>query len=394
MKHLFRKIFKNFKYMDKQLLIVSLIMIAYGLLNIVTASSREAVDKEVPLYYFFFKQSIMLLIGFVAGLIIIKTDTGSKKFSTISMFGFIVIGICLVYLSLYGDSNRGAKNWISIAGITFQPSELAKPVIIVCLSLLFEKYYNYFKTKGINHYNKIALILFVGLSFAAIIFLQKDLGTMLIICTIFVIMFLASPIPRLEKLRTSLTVIIVGILGILVVMLGTNGKLLSEAQLERFNFFNPCKNYETSGYQICNSFIAINDGGLTGLGIGKSKQKYSYIPEPHTDSVFAIIAEENGLIFCTFIFMGYIIILWRIIEISSKATTIRGRYISLGVATYFFAHIFINLGGLFGIIPLTGVPLPFLSYGGSFLISSICSLCLVQRVSIETSLSNIDTKVM
>ena len=177
-------------------------------------------------------------------------------------------------------------------------------------------------------------------------------------------------------------------------MVGAGGKVLSEAQLERFNFFNPCKNYETSGYQICNSFIAINDGGLTGLGIGKSKQKYSYIPEPHTDSVFAIIAEENGLIFCAFIFIGYMVILWRILEISSRATTIRGRYISLGVATYFFAHIFINLGGLFGIIPLTGVPLPFLSYGGSFLISSICSLCLVQRVSIETSLSNIDTKVM
>ena len=303
MKHLFRKIFKNFKYMDKQLLIVSLIMIAYGLLNIVTASSREAVDKEVPLYYFFFKQSIMLIIGFVIGLIIIKTDTGSKKFSTISMLGFLVIGICLVYLFLYGDSNRGAKNWISIAGITFQPSELAKPIIIVCLSLLFEKYYNYFKTKGINHYNKIAIILFVGLAYAAIIFLQKDFGTMLIICIIFIVLFLASPILRIEKVKTSMTVLIAGTIGILILMVGAGGKVLSEAQLERFNFFNPCKNYETSGYQICNSFIAINDGGLTGLGIGKSKQKYSYIPEPHTDSVFAIIAEENGLIFCTFIFI-------------------------------------------------------------------------------------------
>lgn len=175
MKHLFRKIFKNFKYMDKQLLIVSLIMIAYGLLNIVTASSREAVDKEVPLYYFFFKQSIMLIIGLIIGLIIIKTDTGSKKFSTISMLGFIAIGICLVYLSLYGDSNRGAKNWISIAGITFQPSELAKPIIIVCLSLLFEKYYNYFKTKGINHYNKIALFYLLALLMRLLFSFKKTL---------------------------------------------------------------------------------------------------------------------------------------------------------------------------------------------------------------------------
>lgn len=390
MKQQIIKTIRNFKYMDKKLLVVSLIMISYGLLNIVTASSREAVDKDVPLYYFFFKQSIMLIVGFIIGFVIIETDTSSKKFSIIAKIGFIAIGICLGYLLLFGDSNRGAKNWISIGPITFQPSELAKPIIIVCLALLFEKYYHFFKTKGINHYNKIALILFAGLSFAAIIFLQKDFGTMLIICIIFIVMFLASPISRIEKLRTSIIVLIILIMGILVILVGTGGKILSEAQLERFNFFNPCRNYESSGYQICNSFIAINDGGLIGLGIGKSKQKYSYIPEPHTDSVFAIIVEENGLIFCTFIFIGYIVILWRILEISSGATSIRGRYICLGVATYLFAHIFINLGGLFGLIPLTGVPLPFLSYGGSFLISAVCSLCLVQRVAIESSLEKLE----
>lgn len=392
MRQIGRKIFSNFKYMDKKLLIVSLIMIAYGLLNIVTASSREAVDKEVSLYYFFFKQSIMLIIGFIIGFIIIKTDTGSKKFSNIAKIGFVAIGFCLVYLLFFGNSNRGAKNWIPIGPVTFQPSEIAKPIIIVCLALLFEKYYHFFRTKGINHYNKIALILFMGLSYAFIIFLQKDLGTMIIICIIFLVMFLASPISRIEKVRTSIIVLIGLIIGILVFMVGTGGKILSEAQLERFKFFNPCKNYENSGYQICNGFIAINDGRLIGLGIGKSKQKYSYIPEPHTDSVFAIIVEENGLIFCAFIFIGYIVILWRILEISSRATTIRGRYICLGVATYLFAHIFINLGGLFGLIPLTGVPLPFLSYGGSFLISAVCSLCLVQRVAIENYLDNLENR--
>lgn len=128
---------------------------------------------------------------------------------------------------------------------------------------------------------------------------------------------------------------------------------------------------------------------MFGLGIGKSKQKYSYIPEPHTDSVFAIIAEENGVIRCTFIFLAYIFILFRILKISMKTNTIRGKYICLGVASYIFIHIFINLGGLFGIIPLTGVPLPFLSYGGSFAISLLCSLALVQRIHIETKTQKI-----
>ena len=154
--------------------------------------------------------------------------------------------------------------------------------------------------------------------------------------------------------------------------------------MARFDFFNPCSKYEKGGYQVCNGFIAFNDGGLWGLGIGKSKQKYSYIPEPHTDSVFAIIGEEWGFLKSTFIFIVYAYILKRILDLSAKASRVRGKFICLGVATYIFSHILINLGGLFGVIPLTGVPLPFLSYGGSFAISLIGSLGLVQRVHIET----------
>ena len=120
------------------------------------------------------------------------------------------------------------------------------------------------------------------------------------------------------------------------------------------------------------------------FGIGKSKQKYSYISEPHTDSIFAIFVEEWGFIAAIFIFICYALVLGRVLTISSRAKTIRGRYITLGIAVYIFMHIFLNLGGLFGLIPLTGVPLPFLSYGGSFTICLMCSLTIVQRVCIET----------
>ena len=162
------------------------------------------------------------------------------------------------------------------------------------------------------------------------------------------------------------------------------GYVLSKAQLSRFDFFNPCSKYESTGYQVCNAYIAINNGGLTGVGLGKSTQKYSYIPEPHTDMVFAIIAEENGVLICSLIFIAYIIILYRILKLSMKTKKISNKYICIGVATYIFLHIFINLGGLFGVIPLTGVPLPFLSYGGSFTLSLIASLGIIQRIHIET----------
>ena len=125
-------------------------------------------------------------------------------------------------------------------------------------------------------------------------------------------------------------------------------------------------------------------GGLTGVGIGKSTQKYSYIPEPHTDMVFAILAEEYGFIVGAAIILIYAVLIYRLLMLSSRANTIRGKYMCLGIATYIMAHIVVNLGGLFGIIPLTGVPLPFLSYGGSFTLSLIVALGIAQRVHIET----------
>lgn len=386
MKQLIRNCFNNFKNMHKGLFMISLIIIIYGLFNIVNASSREAISLDVPLFYYFYKHLEMILIGVFLGLFIINVDT--KKYKPLAIFCYIVIGIFLFYLAFFGKSNRGAKNWIKLGPLVFQPSEFIKPIIIVCLSLFFEKYKNFFRNKNINHYNKIGTSLFIGLGYAILIFLQKDLGTMIILVIIYGVIFLASPVLRTEKLKTIVTLFSVLVVGILAI-LASGKKILSEAQMDRFNYFNPCSKYENSGYQICNGFIAINDGGLTGLGIGKSRQKYSYIPEPHTDSVFSIIIEEGGLMIGLVIFILYGVLLYFILDISSKATSLRGKYISLGVATYLFTHIFINLGGLLGLIPLTGVPLPFLSYGGSFTISAICALCLVQRVYIETKKSRI-----
>ena len=197
-------------------------------------------------------------------------------------------------------------------------------------------------------------------------------------------MFLASPILKIDKIKTFILMIILGALALLVIYL-KQGYILNDARISRFtSFLDPCGNYENGGYQVCNSYIAINDGGLWGLGIGKSKQKYSYIPEPHTDSAFAIIAEEYGIYRTIFIFLLYGVVLYRISVIGARASTLRGRYICIGIVSYIFIHIFINLGGMFGLIPLTGVPLPFLSYGGSFVLSLIASLAIVQRICIES----------
>ena len=211
------------------------------------------------------------------------------------------------------------------------------------------------------------------------------MGTAAIIMLVALIVFYGVPIDK--KYRNIFNKIFLGgIFIVALVLITTGGKFLQSYQLERFNFIDPCERYqEDSGYQLCNSFIAFKNGGLKGQGLGSSTQKYLYLPESYTDFIFPIIVEEWGLIVGIIILIAYIFVLFRIIKIARKSTNLRNALISYGVFAYLLTHIMINLMGVMGIIPLTGVPLPFLSYGGSYAICLMIALGLVQRVAIETN---------
>lgn len=373
---------KYIKSMDKVLFIVIIIMSIYGLFNIVTASSREAVTNlDKSIFYYFYRHLAVLIIGFICMFIAIKFKI--KKYSKILPLIYLITFGLNLWLVMKGSSTRGANNWIPLGFFNLQPSEISKIVLIACLGFLFEKFYKKLNNNTLKHTEEVWTIIIIGILLPGIVFLQKDLGTAIVLFIIFIVMYLTSPINKQEKINSlAILLIIVFIAGL--IMYSVKGYLLSDAQKSRFDFFNPCSKYAETGYQVCNAYIAINNGGAFGVGIGKSTQKYSYIPEPHTDMVFAIISEENGLIKCTLIFIGYIIILYRILRLSRITNTIKNRYICLGVGTFIFMHILINLGGLFGLIPLTGVPLPFLSYGGSFTLTLLISLGIIERIHIET----------
>ena len=285
---------KTLKDMDKILLLITTLLFIFGLFNIVTASSRAAVIRyNTSLYSYFFKQLVSIIVGLVATIFILKIPT--KKYGYFGAVFYIVVLFLLLYVLFFVAEQQGSKNWIVIKGFgTIQPSKFAKPAMIIMVSFMFEKMFKNLRNPNINHYNSIAKILFIGGLYPAIIFLCKDLGTMIVITVIFGVLFITSPILKQEKIRIIGTVIFVGIL----ILLFKGSSIFTPAQLSRFNFFDPCNDYYEGGYQICNGFIAINEGGLFGSGIGESKQ-VSYIPESHTDSVFAIIAEEYGLIICT-----------------------------------------------------------------------------------------------
>ena len=218
----------------------------------------------------------------------------------------------------------------------------------------------------------------------ALIAIEPDLGTGIIIGIITLMIFYAVPMDK--KNRSIFNKIFIGgILIVLLLLITAGNKLLKSYQLERFNFTDPCERYqEESGYQLCNSLIAFKNGGLTGKGLGNSTQKYLYLPESYTDFIFAIIVEEWGLIVGVIILVMYLLILFRIIKIARSASNLQNSLIAYGVFSYILVHIMINLLGITGLMPLTGVPLPFLSYGGSYAICMMIAMGLVQRVCIES----------
>jgi cell division protein FtsW len=370
--------------MDKPLLIVTGLLILVGTLSIVSASANESISRysNSSVYYYFYRHAFMLAVGIIGALVIHRLPT--KYYKIIAPVLWVGVASLLVGLFIYGSVHRGALNWIPIAGVKVQPSEFSKPVIIVMISLLFERMNKKFNNNNFNPWIYTTLWIAIGVVIPVIVFFQDDLGTASIIFLISGFMYLAGPLDKKVRNKHILILTLAAVLCISSYGMA-KGKIFSTEQVERLTqFYNPCSRYDDSGYQICNCFIAINDGGITGLGIGKSKQKYSYIPEAYTDSIFAIIVEEEGLIMGLFILTLFAILVCRIINISRKASTMRGRYIAFGVAIYFMAHMMFNLGGLLGLLPLTGVPLPLISYGGSFTVSFLAAIALVQRVNIET----------
>ena len=369
---------KIIKYVDKPLLIVSVLLFIIGLIMVFSASNVTAyMSHEVSPYNYFIKQAVFLGVGLIMSLIMIKFTT--KAYGVFSWGLLLIIIVSLLMLLVIGQAKNRAISWYDLGPISIQPSEFAKVITIVWLARYYEK------NKKMTSYTKSLFPIGVCLLITFLIFIQPDLGTAIIYTVIVGVMFLAAPI--IKEIKTKTIFALLGLIAFAgVVLIGSGKTVLLERQLERFDFTNPCDKLLTTGNQVCNCYIAINNGGLTGVGLGNSTQKYLYLPEPYTDFIFAIIVEELGIIFGVGIIVMYVFLLYRILKIGRDSPTNRGALLCYGVAVYIFLHIAINLMGIFGLMPMTGVPLPFMSYGGSFTICLIAALTIVQRVSVENGL--------
>lgn len=365
--------------MDKPLLILTIIYSVFGLIMIFSASNVAAVLRyNVSPYYFFVKQLVFLIAAFLFSFfIIVKFPTKNYK----KLVPLLVVGvlIALFGLFIYGNVVNSAQSWYRLGGIiSIQPSEFAKTILIVFFAMFFGCDYDE------NNQNGFLKPLAVGVAVCLLVAAQPDFGSAIIIAGI--VFFLLISIPVINKQKTRLlTLIGVALIVIVAIFLYMGSGLFNKTQLSRLTFQNPCSRYtENTGYQVCNGFIAISNGGLFGKGLGDSSQKYLYLPEAHTDFIFPIIVEELGAIVSALVLVGYAFILIRILRIAKKSLTLRGSIIAYGAFLFMLFHILINLLGVFAIIPLTGVPLPFLSAGGSFNLNLIVLIFLTQRVAMET----------
>ena len=349
---------------------------------IFSSSSVSAVLRySTNTYHFFIKQLVFLLFGFIVGIFFILRHP-IKKYKRFSVGYFLLVTISLIALFSYGSIINSANSWFALGPITVQPSEFAKSAIILYIAFFFEVN---MKSKVRFFYLRplIACFVIVGL-----IFIQPDLGTAAIIGLLIYMLFMSLPFSKKDQDikwfkigGTSLILLVV-----LVMIFG--GGFLNSEQTSRLTYKNPCSRYiEKTGYQVCNGMIAMNNGGLFGVGLGKSSQKRMYLPDDHTDFIFPIIVEELGAVTGFIIIALYLFIMFRLIVIAKNATSLAGSIIAFGTAAVIMLHLLINFGGILALIPMTGVPVPLLSYGGSVTLNMLFLLFLSLRVSVETSKS-------
>lgn len=374
---------KLFSKMDIPLFIMVVLYVALGLVMIYSASNITAVVRYgYQPYHFFIRQAIFVLVSFFIGFLIVLRFPTRNYGALAWPLVFLLIG-SLALLFVKGKIAGGAISWFDLKYFKVQPSEFAKSILVIFMAIYYNKLH-YKKVKNIYAY-------FVPLGFAAIIiglvFMQPDLGSAAIIAGIVFLTFISIPVVQ-NNIMKFIKIIAIGCMLAIVAFLYSGNDFLSSIQKGRLNFKNPCSRYtETTGYQVCNGFIAINNGGLFGVGLGNSTQKYLYLPESHTDFIFPIIVEELGLVTGIIIILGYAYILSRILKIAKTSENLRCSILAYGTFWYFTLHILVNLLGVLALIPLTGVPLPFLSYGGSFTVNAIIMIFVVERVNIENKIN-------
>jgi len=358
---------------DKILLSIVLILLVFGLVMIASAGVIYSETRFEDKYYFFKHQLIYGVIPGLAALYFFsKINYSFWKKISVPFFFLSIIFLLLVFVPGIGSKVYGASRWIQLGPFSFQPSEMAKLSMVLYLAAWLE-------SRGINRIKDVyeGLLPFVGILglIGVLIMNQPDTGTFgIIVLTSLAIFFVAG-----ANFRH------IGLLGLMGLLLLWVLIKLEPYRLNRImTFLNPQADPQGTGYQINQALLAIGSGGILGVGLGHSRQKFNYLPEPVGDSIFAIIGEELGILGASVLIILFFMLALRGIKIAKNAPDFFGRLLAIGITMWIVFQAFINISANVALVPLTGVPMPFISYGGTslvFLMSAVGILLNLSRHS-------------
>ena len=349
-------------YFDYQLLFLVLFLAALGLIMIYSTSSYNAELQTGKAYFYILRQGIFGLLGIVAMLVTAHIDYHFwKKFSKVMMIAMFVLLLAVILL---GKATNGSKRWIEIGSVRFQPSEIAKIVII-----LFTAHMATIKANRIKDFKIVIKVALWPMLLTALIAIE-NLSTA-VICTaiIFMIIFVTSP-----KVKQFI-LLIIGAAGLLSIF------MLASYRQDRIKAWRHPELYPDDAYQTLQSLYAIGSGGIFGKGLGQSVQKLGFIPESHNDMIFSVICEELGLFGAVCVIGLFALLIWRCVMISMSAPDLYGALIVVGVITHLAVQVLVNIAVVTNTFPNTGVPLPFISYGGTALFCLMIEIGLVLSVA-------------
>ena len=354
------------RHLDPSLLMVTLMLGAYGAVMVhSTTANSQGVDPQI----FFSRQVAFLIAGLVSLLVVSFFDYRYIGSVAPVVYGITVVTLVLVLTPL-GTLRSGATRWISLGFFEAQPSELAKVVIIVCLAAFLAQ------RKGEVRGRDVALSVALVALPAALIYKQPDLGTMMV----FVALLGAALLCAGAKLRHFATLGALGLVGIIIVL---QAGLLHDYQIQRLtSFLDPSPDVQSVGYNLTQSKIAIGSGGMQGKGLGGKNTQTSldFVPEQHTDFIFTAVGEQLGFLGSATLLGMFAFLMWRGLRIAAMSRDLFGTLLAAGIVALWAFQIFVNVGMTMGIMPITGIPLPFISYGGSSLITNFVAVGLLLNI--------------
>ncbi len=367
------------QHFDYTLMVAFALLIIFGLVMLFSASSVISYIKFGNTYHYFLSQLVGLGLGLIAFFVILQVDYHQwKKFSKFFLFLSILL-LIVVFIPGLRASYGTARSWIVIFGFSLQTSELVKISFLLFLATWLES-----KQKELNSFNSIVVPFLAIVAVISVLMLaQPNLGTLFVILSIsFAVLFIGG-----VRFRHLLFMVLLG-LGALVLLLTIHhpsSSAHSSYQLDRFRCLQNL-DYSAQGrcYQVKQSLIAIGSGRIIGRGLGKSRQKFLYLPEVWADSIFPVIAEETGFVFSSLLILLYLFIFYRGLLIARHAPDLYGRMLATGIIVWLAVESFMNIGGMMNLIPMTGVPLPFISAGGSAILASLIALGVLLNISKQT----------